>query len=164
MQVSEAAVSAVAAWVASGGQLELTAGAAQLNEYNGTNAATQRLVAVKQHGLWTGTRYSRHNATIFFIKQELPFAEQLDEVTPAAASPSSSSSSPPVGGGGGAAAAVSMGVFGEKSVFEFTPAPSDVHTTTATFKDGSPAQVTVKSGKVREKRPSFYCRSFSLCI
>ena len=105
---------------------------------------------------------------IFFIKQELPFAEQLDEVTPAAASPSSSSPSPPVGGGGGgaaaAAAAGSMGVFGEKSVFEFTPEPSDVHTTAATFKDGSPAQVTVKSGKVRERRPSFYCQSLSLCI
>ena len=62
-------MSAVAAWVASGGQLELTAGAAQLNEYNSTNAATQRLIPVKQHGLWTGTRktkrpFGRH----FYIK------------------------------------------------------------------------------------------------
>eukprot|EP01043_Picozoa_sp_COSAG02_P072018 COSAG02_NODE_13402_length_1398_cov_20.606546_1_plen_380_part_00 len=134
-QVSEAAMRAVAAWVSIGGRLVVTAGGAQLNEYNKTNTATEELLLVKQHGIWTGMRQSRHNATIFLEKQELPFAETLDEATatPAAESPQMGNLPPPT-----------MGVFGEKSVFTFSGPTHDV---LATFKDGSPAQVAATKGK-----------------
>ena len=129
-QVAEAAMSAVTAWVEAGGKVVVTAGGAQLNEYNMTNAATEALLPVVQQGIWTGSRYSRHNATIFLVKQELPFAETLDEV--------SASSDPPL------PPADAMGVFGEKSVFTYS-GPSDG--VRATFKDKSPAQVTTMKGK-----------------
>jgi hypothetical protein len=61
-------------------------------------------------GLWTGTRYSAHNATIWFVKEELAFAETLDEVTVLATMHRP---------------AATLGVFGEKSVFEFKPLPTD---------------------------------------
>ena len=61
-QVSEEAVSAVAAWATSGGHVFVTAGGAQLSEANQTNVAMQKLQAgITQTGIWTGTRYSRHN-------------------------------------------------------------------------------------------------------
>ena len=126
---------AVAAWVSIGGRLVVTAGGAQLNEYNKTNTATEELLLVKQHGIWTGMRQSRHNATIFLEKQELPFAETLDEATatPAAESPQMGNLPPPT-----------MGVFGEKSIFTFSGPTHDV---LATFKDGSPAQVAATKGE-----------------
>ncbi len=47
-------MTAISAWVATGGRAVFTAGAAQLNEANQTNTGT--LVPVLQTGLWTGTR------------------------------------------------------------------------------------------------------------
>ena len=102
--VSEAAMSAVSKWVTAGGRVVITAGGAQLNEYNMTNRATQKLIPVVQHGIWTGNRYSRHNATIFLEKQELPFAEELDQVTTTGTAEDTRST---------------IGVFGEKSVFTY---------------------------------------------
>jgi hypothetical protein len=131
-QVSEAAMSAISQWTSGGGRVAITAGGAQLNEYNMTNAATQKLLPVVQHGIWTGSRYSRHNATIFFVKQELPFAETLDQVTTAAAEEED------------AERGVPMGVFGEKSIYTYSGPKSGV---VATFADKTPAQVTVPKGK-----------------
>ena len=68
------------------------------------------LLPVKQTGLWTGAKVSRHNATIFFAKQDLPYAETLDEVTMLA-----SATEP----------AYALGVFGDKSIFTFAPQPAD---------------------------------------
>jgi hypothetical protein len=131
-QVSEAAMGAISQWTSGGGRVAITAGGAQLNEYNMTNAATQKLLPVVQHGIWTGSRYSRHNATIFFVKQELPFAETLDQVTTAAAEEED------------AERGVPMGVFGEKSIYTYSGPKSGV---VATFADKTPAQVTVPKGK-----------------
>jgi hypothetical protein len=74
-QVSEVAVTAIGLWATSGGHVFVTSGGAQLNEENQTNVAMQKLTGVQQSGVWTGTRYSRHNASIFFVKEELPFGE-----------------------------------------------------------------------------------------
>jgi hypothetical protein len=131
-QVAESAVTAINAWVRTGGRAFLTAGAAQLNEANQTNAAAQKLIPVVQSGVWTGTRYSRHNASIFFIKEELPFAETLDEVTVL---------------GTETTPAATLGVFAEKSIFKFTPASTDEHNITAVFTDGTPAQISLACGK-----------------
>lgn len=130
--VSEAAMTAVSQWTNAGGRVVVTAGGAQLNEYNMTNAATQKLLPVVQHGIWTGRRYSRHNATIFFVKQELPFAETLDQVTTTATAKDAGRGAAPIG------------VFGEKSIFSYSGPKSGIM---ATFSDKSPAQVTVPKGK-----------------
>ena len=55
-QVSQAAMTAISGWVATGGRAVFTAGAAQLDEANQTNTVTRTLVPVLQTGLWTGTR------------------------------------------------------------------------------------------------------------
>ena len=135
-QVSEEAVTAIGAWVATGGHAYITAGGAQLNEANQTNAAMAKLSGIKQEGTWTGTRYSRHNATIFFIKEELPFAEELDVVTVIA-----TETSP----------AETLGVFGEKSIVKWAPPPTAKrgkdYNITAIFEDGSPASFSMAVGK-----------------
>ena len=109
-QISEAAVTAIGAWVNAGGHAFITAGGGMLNEFNLTNIAMQQLLPVTQSGIWTGTKQSRHNATIYFAKQDLPYAEVLDEVTVLA-----TDTSP----------AYSLSVLGDKSIFTFTPAPTD---------------------------------------
>ena len=47
-QVSEEAVTAIGAWANTGGHVFVTAGAAQLNEANQTNAAMQKLTGITQ--------------------------------------------------------------------------------------------------------------------
>ena len=47
-QISEAAITAIGAWATAGGQVFLTAGAGQLNEYNLTNAAMAALLPITQ--------------------------------------------------------------------------------------------------------------------
>ena len=79
-QLSEDAVTAIGAWVTSGGQAFITAGGGLLNEFNMTNAAMAKLLPVTQTGIWTGDWASRRNATIFYAKQDLPYAQKLDEV------------------------------------------------------------------------------------
>ena len=102
-----------------------------LNEYNLTNAAMQALLPVAQAGIWTGSKSSRHNATIFFAKQDLPYAENLDEVTMLA-----SIGEP----------AYTLGIYGEKSVFTFDPKLTDTTHVLGVFSDDSPAVVNVSLG------------------
>jgi hypothetical protein len=130
-QISEDAVTAIGAWATAGGQVFITSGGGMLNEYNLTNAAMAVLLPVKQTGLWTGAKVSRHNATIFFAKQDLPYAETLDEVTMLA-----SATEP----------AYALGVFGDKSIFTFAPQPADKTHLLGVFEDGSPAVVNISLG------------------
>eukprot|EP01051_Picozoa_sp_SAG22_P002603 SAG22_NODE_118_length_19263_cov_16.155813_15_plen_519_part_00 len=130
-QISEDAVTAIGAWATAGGQVFITSGGGMLNEYNLTNAAMAALLPVKQTGLWTGAKVSRHNATVFFAKQDLPYAETLDEVTMLA-----SATEP----------AYALGVFGDKSIFTFAPQPADKTHLLGVFEDGSPAVVNISIG------------------
>ena len=140
-QVAEAPMQAISSWVEGGGNLVLTAAAATLNETNSSSVASAGLLApagVKRNAAtWTGTRFSRKNSTIYFVKEQLPWAEQLDTVTPTAHG---------VQGG-------KLGVFGEKamvSVGDDDRADADAVTVLATFGDGSPAELRVaaKGGAV----------------
>ena len=74
-------------------------------------------------------------ATIFFVKQELPFAETLDEVTVLA-----TQTSP----------AATLGVFGEKSIINFDPPasakPGVDYNISAVFEDSSPASIAIAVG------------------
>ena len=80
-----------------------------LNEYNMTNAAMAKLLPVEQSGVWYGTNDSRTNATIFFAKQDLPYAERLDEVT--------------ILDHHNASQQYTLGVFGDKSIFTINSPP-----------------------------------------
>ena len=136
-QVSETAVAAIGAWVSTGGRVYMTAGGAQLNEANQTNAAVAAISGgVKTEGIWTGTRYSRHNASIYLIKQELPFAEMLDEVSVLATETTD---------------AATLGVYGDKSVFTFTAPAGKIkgkdYNISGLFADASPAIITTAFGK-----------------
>jgi hypothetical protein len=130
-QLSEASVTAIAAWCTAGGQAFISSGGGMLNEYNMSNAAMAKLLPVQQSGIWTGTWASRRNATIFYAKQDLPYAETLDEVT-VLGSPDEP--------------AFSVGVYGEKSIFTFTPQPADKTHLIAVYEDGSPAVVNITTG------------------
>jgi|EP01047_Picozoa_sp_COSAG01_P036204 hypothetical protein len=135
-QVSETAVTSIGQWVSIGGHVFVTAGGAQLNEANQTNAAMQKLSGITQHGIWTGTRYSRHNSSIYFVKEELPFAETLDVATVLA-----TETSPPA----------TLGVFGAKSIFEWKPPRAAVrgkdYNLTSLFSNGAPASIATAIGK-----------------
>ena len=78
-QVTETCMSGVAKWVHSGGKLIMTAGGGMLNESNLTNTNTMSLLpGLRFQGLYTGVRYDRWNSTIFWVKENLPWAERLD--------------------------------------------------------------------------------------
>lgn len=130
-QISEAAATAIGAWATAGGQVFMTAGAGLLNEYNLTNAAMAALLPVTQSGTWTGTVDSGRNATIFYAKQDLAYAEKLDEVT-VLAQPNLD--------------AYSLDVFGDKSIFTFAPKPTDEAHVLGVFSDDTPAVVNISLG------------------
>ena len=154
-QISEAAVGAIGSWANAGGRAFITAGGGMLNEYNMTNEAMAALLPVKQEGIWTGAENSRRNgalppsslgscglltdklvvvpvaATIFFAKQDLPYAEKLDEATILATDTDD---------------AYALGVFGDKSIFSFDPKPTDKAHVIGVFEDDSPAVVNVSLG------------------
>ena len=65
-------------------------------------------------------------ATIFFAKQDLPYAEKLDEATILATNTDD---------------AYALGVFGDKSIFSFDPKPTDKAHVIGEFEDDSPAVV-----------------------
>ena len=79
-QLTTAASTAAAAWVRSGGTLIATAGSGLRNEYNGSNVVMHDLLGIEPTALYTGSR-GWFNNTIFWIKQDLAFAEVLDTVT-----------------------------------------------------------------------------------
>ena len=126
-QISEAAVAGIGAWAKAGGQAFVTSGGGLLNEFNHSNSAMAALIPVTQSGVWTGSKHSRFNATIFYAKQDLAFVEKLDEVTIADDGRH-------------------LGVYGEKSVFKFSPRPTDDAHVLGTFGDGSPAVVNISVG------------------
>ena len=70
-------------------------------------------------------------ATIFFAKQDLPYAEKLDEATILATDTDD---------------AYALGVFGDKSIFSFDPKPTDKAHVIGVFEDDSPAVVNVSLG------------------
>eukprot|EP01050_Picozoa_sp_SAG11_P020531 SAG11_NODE_3475_length_2425_cov_1.455718_2_plen_373_part_00 len=135
-QVSEAAMAAAGKWTTTGGQLVLTVGGGCLNETNGSSVAVTRLLpGFKPGGLWTGTRYTRTNSTIYFVKEQLPWAEHLDTVVEKAAT---------------AADDEPLGVYGQKWVFSSSQlSTSDgAVSVQATFgSDGSPAELVYIIGK-----------------
>jgi hypothetical protein len=128
--VTESAMKLMAQWTRSGGQLVLTAGAAQLNETNQTSQAAATLLdGVTQTGLYTGRRFSRWNASITFIKEDLPWAETLDHATPTAAGTPGQP----------------LHVLGQKAILELDKNKAD-HAVLAQFDDGSPAELSFKRG------------------
>ena len=76
VNVSRAASQALARWVEAGGQLLATAGAGMRDEFNEPNVGLQNLFGVRQEALVVGT-----NTPIALEKQDLPFAEAMDNVT-----------------------------------------------------------------------------------
>ena len=108
-----------------------------LNEYNMTNAAMAKLLPVEQSGIWTGMNDSRTNATISWTKQDLPYAERLDEIS--------------ILDQHNASQQYTLAVYGEKSIFKFRPNTSDHHNgnganVIGVFTDGSPAVVNTSIG------------------
>ena len=152
-QVSEATVHAMDKWAQAGGRVVLTAGAAMLNEYNLTNTATAGSdgtsllgTLVTPKGVYTGTR-APCNATIYFAKQDLPYAEELDTVTVGAgAGPGVGQASPSTTGMPWGA---TFGIYGEKAIFAVNKSASTDASakTVATFaSDGSPAALNITKG------------------
>ena len=117
------AAAAIGAWVRQGGVLFATAGAGRKNEFNVTNAAMSQLLG-KPASLFTGTRGL--NNTIDYLKQDLPWAEQLDTVTLKGS-------------------ATPLEVFGEKETLHVTA--TDGATVLGTYSDGSPAAIRRKHGE-----------------
>lgn len=72
--VSQAASRRIADWVSRGGRLFATAGAGMFDETNKPNAVMRKLLGVEQRGLTSGGQ-------VAYIKQDLPFARPLAEVT-----------------------------------------------------------------------------------
>eukprot|EP01051_Picozoa_sp_SAG22_P006856 SAG22_NODE_464_length_10191_cov_14.495541_3_plen_338_part_00 len=95
-QVTGAAAEGIAAWVRSaGGRVFSVAGGGLLDERNQSNTVMHGLLGLTTSGLFTGDR-DFQNATVWFIKQDLPYAQVLDHVTLADTMPSSSSTTAPI--------------------------------------------------------------------
>ena len=140
-QVSEAATTAIEAWVKAGGRLFATAAALTLNEYNETSTAASSLfapISVEQP-IFVGERACPHGvqdhrcerSRVQLSKQDLAFAPRLDSVF----FPNASADAD-----GG-----TCGVFGEKSVLSIPQAGGVAPV--ATFGDGTPAIAKVERGK-----------------
>ena len=131
----EAAGASLARWVHRGGSLFATAGAALLNETNGTNAALASLFGVTSHALLTP--HTSTPAEIQYEKQDLPFATVIDHVT----------LSDNVLGASTADAMVArpLVVYGDKALYTFA-ATVQVDNVLGSFADGSPAVVRQTRG------------------
>lgn len=121
--VSSAASEKIAAWVNNGGILFVTAGAGMFDERNQPNKTLRELLGVEQTD-WEAPE----DKQIIWIKQHLPFAEPLDEVT--------------------LTAGWTLPAIGVRSRIQKTS--GDVG---GIFKDGSPAIVSKTTGKGR----TVYC-------
>ncbi|MHB0938153.1 MAG: beta-galactosidase trimerization domain-containing protein [Armatimonadota bacterium] len=121
--VSQAASKRIAEWVNRGGVLFATAGAGMFDETNKPNTILRKLLGVEESVLTSGDR-------IAFIKQDLPFAKAVGEVT----------LTEPV--------AAKIPVFGAVSQVKTSGG-----TVIGTFAGGSPAVVQRKVGKGR----TIYC-------
>jgi len=115
--VSQAASTKIADWVRNGGQLFATAGAGMFDEYNRPNIALRGLLGVEQKEL-----LAPKEATVGYIKEDLPFAPTIDTVK--------------VGN-------IAFPVYG--AVSRIFPAPTA--SVAAAFQDGSPAIVVQSTGK-----------------
>jgi hypothetical protein len=115
--VSERGAKAIAEWVQQGGRLVATAGAGMFDELNRPNKILRGLLGVDQVELVKST-----GEPIVFSKQDLPFAEELDEAT--------------------LADGAKVPVFGVRSRLKATDAA-----VAAKFRDGSPALTTKVVGK-----------------
>jgi hypothetical protein len=152
--VARAAMHAVGEWVAVGGKVLMSAGAAQRDEYNMTNSATQTLLPVREGGIWTGIAQHGNNATIFYAKQDLPYAEKLDTVTITGDIATDSTADPNTADPSAANGPLSLPVYGEKSIFALATNMSATaaslrpfkYQVTGTFNDGSPAVLNVSHG------------------
>eukprot|EP01048_Picozoa_sp_COSAG05_P008162 COSAG05_NODE_608_length_8372_cov_2.996615_3_plen_444_part_00 len=148
-QVAEKPSERIAEWVThGGGHLVVTCAGASLNESNSSNLAMGALLTglERQTETYTGNRFSRFNSTIFFVKENLPWAERLDVVVqqPSPTSVNASVNGNHVEGLDNDCVHSSWGVFGEKPIARLTPADADAptHEVLATFEsDGSPAEL-----------------------
>lgn len=121
--VTQAASKKISEWVKNGGKLFVTAGGGMFDEYNQPNKDFRGLLGVEQTALEVPEA-----SQVGFIKQDLPFAKEITEVT----------WSP-----GADAAPVKFPVFGVLSKIKVT---KDV-TVQGKFKDESPAVTLRKVGK-----------------
>jgi hypothetical protein len=132
-------------WVHRGGTLFATAGAALLNETNGTNSELASLFGVTSHALLTP--HTSTPAEIQYEKQDLPFATVIDRVT----------LSDRVLGASTADAMVArpLAVFGDKGMYTFagTIAAGNV---LGSFADGLPAVVRQARGAGSAILAAFY--------
>ena len=117
--VSSAASKKIAAWVKSGGRLFATAGAGMFDELNQPNTLLRNLMGIGQTNLDVP-----EDAQIIWLKQDLPFAQQIATVR----LPHSEKT-------------VERPVIGVRSRIKLTDARA-----TATFTDGAPAMTLRKVG------------------
>ena len=115
--VSQAASQKIAAWVHNGGRLFATAGAGMFDEYHRPNTVLRELMGVDQKEL-----LAPKEATVGYIKEDLPFAPAIETVTVGTAV---------------------VPVFG--AVSRVTAAPGA--TVTGTFHDHAPAVIERAVGK-----------------
>eukprot|EP00039_Didymoeca_costata_P021098 m.343405 g.343405 ORF g.343405 m.343405 type:complete len:1268 (+) comp22801_c0_seq1:126-3929(+) len=142
--ITDEAAEGIAAWVAQGGTVYVTAAGGLLNQANKPNTAMETLLGITQ----TATSYGNQdafNATIRLIKQDIRFVDILDNVT--------ISNNTNITGNLTAA----MPIKGIKSIIKMSPpvdrmadtnvkAPSK-YEVLATFVDKSPALLRAPSGK-----------------
>ena len=140
--ISDAATAGIARWVHAGGTLFASAGCGAFNEYNETNHPFANLVGGHTVEMYAGSRGL--NNTLDWVKEQLPWAEQLDAVTLSGASPS--------------IAAQQLGVFGHKAKFQLSTAgvarPTEVLGTFVS--DGSVALQRSSVGKGAVVQCSFH--------
>jgi len=122
--VSVAGSKAIADWVKQGGRLVATAGAGMFDELNRPNTILRELLGVEQTGI-----EEAKGPPIVFSKQDLPFAEMLDEATCVPQS-------------GAEGVETKIPVFGLRSRLQAKSAKVE-----GKFRDGSPALTVNEVGK-----------------
>lgn len=127
--VSQAGSKAIAEWVKAGGQLVVTAGAGMFDELNRPNTILRELLGVEQTEL-----VQAPGTPIVFSKQDLPFAEGIDEATCKALTVQD----------GREGDEVKIPVYGLRSKLQAKTAKVE-----GKFRDGSPAVTVNQVGKGR---------------
>ena len=77
--IRRSSASAIVSWVADGGTVVSCSGGGLRDEFNQTNPTMMQLFGLSSIESWTGIRGPLENR-IDYIKQDLPFSEQLDTV------------------------------------------------------------------------------------
>lgn len=129
--VSGAASRKMADWVAKGGRLFATAGAGMFDEVNRPNTVLRALLGVEPER-WDAPA----DRQITWIKQDIPFAKDVDMVATSAAKPDATGTAAPL------AFESPLGVYGAVSRVK-----NNGGQVLATFANGTPAVMTKKTGQ-----------------